>query len=88
MTELAIFPFSNNVICITKISSPFLKLQFVFFKMLLEEITWPVEDSDDEDFDLDTTCRITGFLRMFIETGINLISLYKCFYVSWIDMIK
>ncbi|XP_077941209.1 uncharacterized protein LOC144385299 isoform X2 [Gasterosteus aculeatus] len=38
-------------------------------QMLLEEITWPVEDSDDEDFDLDTTCRITGFLRMFIETA-------------------
>ncbi|KAK6322598.1 hypothetical protein J4Q44_G00073900 [Coregonus suidteri] len=37
--------------------------------MLLEKITWPVEDSDDEDFDLDTTCRITGFLRMFIENS-------------------
>ena len=38
--------------------------------MLLEKITWPVEDSD-EDFDLDTIYCTTGFLRMFIETGIN-----------------
>lgn len=39
--------------------------------MLLEKITWPTEDSDNEDFDIEATCRITGFLRMFIETGIN-----------------
>ncbi|KAI3377244.1 hypothetical protein L3Q82_008486, partial [Scortum barcoo] len=37
-------------------------------QMLLGKITWPVEDSDDEDFDIESTCRITGFLRMFIET--------------------
>lgn len=39
--------------------------------MILQKIIWPVEDSDDEDFDLEATCRITGFLRMFIETGIK-----------------
>uniref|UniRef100_A0AAV2MJG4 Uncharacterized protein n=1 Tax=Knipowitschia caucasica TaxID=637954 RepID=A0AAV2MJG4_KNICA len=40
-------------------------------QMLLERIIWPVEDSD-EDFDIESICRrITGFLRMFIETGIT-----------------
>lgn len=38
--------------------------------MLLEKITWPVEDSDD-DFDIESSCRVTGFLRMFIEPGSN-----------------
>ena len=71
MTELVIFPFTKNVI-FTKISSPFKIITiFVFLKMFLQKITWPAEDSDDEDFDLESTCRITGFLRMFIETGIN-----------------
>ena len=97
ITELLIFPFINNVICIFLHQNKFylfkIVIIFVFLKMLLGKITWPVEDSDDEDFDLETTCRITGFLRMFIEKGKHLIwlmycSLYKCFYVSWIDMIN
>ncbi|XP_077947846.1 uncharacterized protein LOC120823632 [Gasterosteus aculeatus] len=53
-------------------------------QMLLEEITWPVEDSDDEDFDLDTTCRITGFLRMFIETASSgTLAQLLTFWVGW-----
>ncbi|XP_030227057.1 uncharacterized protein LOC115554440 [Gadus morhua] len=38
-------------------------------QMLLQKITWPVEDSDDEDLDLESTCHVTGFLRLFIETA-------------------
>ncbi|KAF1374348.1 hypothetical protein PFLUV_G00228140 [Perca fluviatilis] len=53
-------------------------------QMLLEKITWPVEDSDDEDFDLDTTCRITGFLRMFIETASSgTLAQLLTFWVGW-----
>lgn len=40
-------------------------------KCSLKKITWPVEDSDDEDFDIESTCRVTGFLRIVIEGGIN-----------------
>ncbi|KAK6299081.1 hypothetical protein J4Q44_G00305910 [Coregonus suidteri] len=51
-------------------------------QMLLEKITWPVEDSDDEDFD--TTCRITGFLRMFIETASSgTLAQLLTFWVGW-----
>ncbi|KAK0145252.1 hypothetical protein N1851_015848 [Merluccius polli] len=50
-------------------------------QMLLQKITWPVEDSDDEDFDLESTCRITGFLRMFIETGT--LAQLLTFWVGW-----
>nr|XP_040023949.1 uncharacterized protein LOC120812204 isoform X2 [Gasterosteus aculeatus aculeatus] len=53
-------------------------------QMLLEKITWPVEDSDDDDFDLDTTCRITGFLRMFIETASSgTLAQLLTFWVGW-----
>ncbi|CAJ1066513.1 uncharacterized protein LOC123481866 [Xyrichtys novacula] len=53
-------------------------------QMLLQKITWPVEDSDGEDFDIESTCRITGFLRMFIETASSgiLVQLLK-FWVGW-----
>lgn len=39
--------------------------------MLLDKIIWPCEDedSDDEDFDMDSACRVTGYLRTFIESG-------------------
>ncbi|XP_076829586.1 uncharacterized protein LOC143475590 isoform X1 [Brachyhypopomus gauderio] len=54
-------------------------------QMLLDKIIWPVEDSDDDDeFDVETTCRITGFLRLFIETASprKLAELLK-FWVGW-----
>ncbi|XP_076855207.1 uncharacterized protein LOC143510082 isoform X1 [Brachyhypopomus gauderio] len=53
--------------------------------MLLDKIIWPVEDNDDDDeFDVETTCRITGFLRLFIETASprKLAELLK-FWVGW-----
>lgn len=36
----------------------------------LGKINWPTEDEDeDTDVSLEDTCRITGFLRTFIENG-------------------
>lgn len=37
--------------------------------MILEKIRWP--DDSEEDFSLEDTCLITGFLRTFIEHGIK-----------------
>ncbi|XP_072563412.1 G2/M phase-specific E3 ubiquitin-protein ligase-like [Paramormyrops kingsleyae] len=55
-------------------------------QMLLGKITWPVEESDDEDdeCDVETKCRIAGFLRMFIETASSdtLAQLLR-FWVGW-----
>ncbi|CAJ1053415.1 uncharacterized protein LOC115548715 isoform X1 [Xyrichtys novacula] len=63
---------------------PDLHIRSIIKLMLLQKITWPVEDSDDEDFDVESTCRITGFLRMFIETASSgiLVQLLK-FWVGW-----
>ncbi len=36
--------------------------------IILQHITWPHED-DDDDYSLDTKCRISGYLRHFIENG-------------------
>lgn len=53
-------------------------------QMLLEKITWPVEDSDDEDFDLESSCRISGFLRMFIEMASSgTLAQLLTFWVGW-----
>ncbi|KAJ8245151.1 hypothetical protein GJAV_G00274630 [Gymnothorax javanicus] len=53
-------------------------------QMLLEKITWPVEDSDDEDFDMESTCRITGFQRTFIETASSgTLAQLLTFWVGW-----
>ncbi|XP_051809923.1 uncharacterized protein LOC110970857 isoform X1 [Acanthochromis polyacanthus] len=53
-------------------------------QMLLEKITWPAEDSDDEDFDIESTCRITGFLRLFIETASSgTLAQLLTFWVGW-----
>jgi len=39
-------------------------------QMVLEKIKWPTEDEDeDSDVSLEDTCRITGFLRTFIQNG-------------------
>lgn len=44
----------------------------MFYQMVIDKITWPAQDSDeDEEFDVESMCRITGFLRIFIETGIG-----------------
>ncbi|XP_068580956.1 G2/M phase-specific E3 ubiquitin-protein ligase-like isoform X3 [Cebidichthys violaceus] len=59
------------------------EMQFTL-RMLLQKITWPAEDSDDEDFDLQSTCRITGFLRMFIETASSgTLAQLLTFWVGW-----
>lgn len=61
------------------------EMQFVP-QMVLDKITWPVEDSDDEDeeFDIECRCRITGFLRMFIETASSdTLALLLKFWVGW-----
>ena len=44
----------------------------IFFKMILEKITWPsLNDTEDgdEDVSLEDLCRITSFLRDYIENG-------------------
>lgn len=44
----------------------------LYFKMILDRIIWPTVDSDDEeygDYSLEDTYRMTGFFRLFIETG-------------------
>lgn len=44
----------------------------MFYQMVIDKITWAAQDSDeDEEFDVESMCRITGFLRIFIETGIG-----------------
>ncbi|KAK6297139.1 hypothetical protein J4Q44_G00317220 [Coregonus suidteri] len=69
---------------VTKTNRRWLHNKLLLHAMLLEKITWPVEDSDDEDFDLDTTCRITGFLRMFIETASSgTLAQLLTFWVGW-----
>ncbi|XP_065805904.1 uncharacterized protein [Labrus bergylta] len=64
----------------------FLKMAGMQFvpQMFLDKITWPVEDSDDEELDIECKCCITGFLRMFIETASSdtLAQLLK-FWVGW-----
>nr|XP_029132010.1 G2/M phase-specific E3 ubiquitin-protein ligase-like isoform X3 [Labrus bergylta] len=57
-------------------------MQFVP-QMFLDKITWPVEDSDEE-LDIECKCRITGFLRVFLETASSdtLAQLLK-FWVGW-----
>lgn len=53
-------------------------------QMLLVKITWPREDSDDEDFDIESTCLITSFLRMFIETASSgTLAQLLTFWVGW-----
>lgn len=38
--------------------------------MLLEKINWPTEDAnEDSDVSLEDACRVTGFMRTFIENG-------------------
>ena len=40
----------------------------LFFSMqVLQQLTWPREDSDDDK--VDTKCRISGYLRQFIADG-------------------
>ena len=39
-------------------------------QVLLQRLTWPREDSDDDDdCSVDTKCRISGYLRQFIANG-------------------
>lgn len=48
--------------------------------MVLDKIKWPTQDKDeDKEVSLEDACRITGFLRKFIENGkliLNLICSY------------
>ncbi|XP_076855210.1 uncharacterized protein LOC143510082 isoform X2 [Brachyhypopomus gauderio] len=70
---------------VTKTNRRWLQNKLLVHAMLLDKIIWPVEDNDDDDeFDVETTCRITGFLRLFIETASprKLAELLK-FWVGW-----
>lgn len=46
------------------------------------------EDSDDEDFDLESTCRITGFLRTFVEAGMErfIWRMYCTLYILFVHL--
>ncbi|XP_029987475.1 uncharacterized protein LOC115417888 [Sphaeramia orbicularis] len=53
-------------------------------EVLLQRITWPREDEDDEDYSVDTKCRMSGYLRQFIAnaTLTELTNLVK-FWTGW-----
>ncbi|XP_034152221.1 G2/M phase-specific E3 ubiquitin-protein ligase-like isoform X2 [Esox lucius] len=54
-------------------------------EVLLQRLTWPHEDSDDDDdCSVDTKCRISGYLRQFIAnaTPTELTELVK-FWTGW-----
>ncbi|XP_061127123.1 uncharacterized protein LOC133147252 [Syngnathus typhle] len=54
-------------------------------EVLLHRLTWPCEDSDDDDdCSVDTKCRISGYLRQFIAnaTPTELTNLVK-FWTGW-----
>ncbi|XP_059195012.1 G2/M phase-specific E3 ubiquitin-protein ligase-like [Centropristis striata] len=54
-------------------------------EVLLQRITWPCEDDDDDnDYSVDTRCRMTGYLRQFIvnATPTELTNLVK-FWTGW-----
>ncbi|MEQ2172614.1 hypothetical protein GOODEAATRI_022935 [Goodea atripinnis] len=51
----------------------FPKLSEILFtpQMLLDKVTWPVMNTDDDEgCDAKSMCRIAGFPRTFIETGV------------------
>ncbi|XP_056100721.1 uncharacterized protein LOC130079463 [Rhinichthys klamathensis goyatoka] len=57
-------------------------------EMILEKVIWPNPDSDDEEnFSLETCCRITSYFRQYIEQGTpqelkNLVE----FWVGWTSL--
>lgn len=64
-----------------------------FIQEILDRIIWPAEcSSDDEDTSLEEKCRISGFLRQYIENGrfsIDLISLPSVdIKMVWLDQNK
>ncbi|KAJ8348992.1 hypothetical protein SKAU_G00275810 [Synaphobranchus kaupii] len=59
--------------------------KFIQPQMILDKIIWPSPDSDDDDsLDLESSCRLTGFIRQYIENGNgeSLTELIK-FWVGW-----
>ncbi|XP_016420443.1 uncharacterized protein LOC107749785 [Sinocyclocheilus rhinocerous] len=57
-------------------------------QMILERVIWPNPDSDDEEnFSLETCCKITSFFRQYIEEGTpqDLKNLVE-FWVGWTSL--
>uniref|UniRef100_UPI0037E8F1A3 G2/M phase-specific E3 ubiquitin-protein ligase-like n=1 Tax=Semicossyphus pulcher TaxID=241346 RepID=UPI0037E8F1A3 len=54
-------------------------------QMVLEKINWPSQDQEEEsDVSLEDACRITGYLRTFIENASpNLLGKLVRFWVGW-----
>ncbi|CAB1437079.1 unnamed protein product [Pleuronectes platessa] len=54
-------------------------------RMVLDKIKWPTQDEEeDSDVSLEDTCRITGFLRTFIENASpNFLGKLLEFWVGW-----
>ncbi|XP_031171600.1 uncharacterized protein LOC116061499 isoform X2 [Sander lucioperca] len=54
-------------------------------QMVLDKINWPTQDEEeDSDVSLEDTCRITGFLRTFVENASpNILGKFVQFWVGW-----
>lgn len=54
-------------------------------QMVLDKINWPTQDEEeDSDVSLEDTCRITGFLRTFVENASpNILGKLVQFWVGW-----
>lgn len=57
-------------VCNTIKNYPSLSHAIFSMQVLLQRITWPCEGgSDDDDCSVETTCRMSGYLRQFIGEG-------------------
>ncbi|MEQ2162156.1 hypothetical protein GOODEAATRI_016929, partial [Goodea atripinnis] len=55
---------------VTKINKKWLHKKLLVHAMLLDKVTCPVMDTDDdEDYDAKSMCCVTGFPRTFIDTA-------------------
>ncbi|XP_074519367.1 uncharacterized protein LOC141785115 [Halichoeres trimaculatus] len=53
-------------------------------QMVLDKIHWPTQDLEDSDVPLEDACRITGFLRTFVENSSpSILGKLLEFWVGW-----
>lgn len=77
-----LFGGSPETATVTPEDCPDLDIHETISLIILQHITWPHED--DDDYSLDTKCRISGYLRHFIENASpdELTDLLK-FWTGW-----
>ncbi|KAK1896922.1 G2/M phase-specific E3 ubiquitin-protein ligase [Dissostichus eleginoides] len=52
--------------------------------VILQRITWPRDDDEDDDCSVDTKCRVSGYLRRFIENASpDVITNLVKFWTGW-----